>query len=167
MSRTMMARALVAVCDGILPPLALSAQIRTKSAPPPSAPERLEALAASPKLQASDWIQAARALEQAARLRTPGDVAVVTDLLGAATAYEIAGKLVPARRIAVDGARAALELGDVYTAANAYMAAARLSLRLRDEAGAFTYIDHAKQLATSPRLTPEQTRAIMAQIGRM
>lgn len=57
--------------------------------------------------------------------------------------------------------------GDVHTAANAYVAAARLSLQLRDEDGAFIYLDRARQLATSPSLTPQQTRAIMAQVGRI
>ncbi len=161
-------RTLLVVCTGILLPAALSAQgASVKSAPPRSAAEQLEAFATSPKVQASDWIDAARALERAARLRAPADPAVVTDLLGAATAYQTAGKLVPARRTVVEGASKALEHGDVYAAANAYVAAARISLQLRDEDKAFTYLDHAKQLATSPRLTPEQTRAIMAQVGRI
>ncbi len=167
MYRTAMMRALVVVCTGILLPVSVSAQgVRTKSAPPRSA-EQLEAFAASPKVQASDWIEAARALERAAQLRAPGDPVIVTDLRGAGTAYENAGKLVLARKTVVDGARQALKRGDIYTAANAYVAAARLSLQLQDESRAFTYLDHAKQLATSPRMTPEQIRVIMAQVGRI
>ncbi len=168
MSRTAMSRALVVVCTGLLLPVALSAQgTRTKSAPPRTAAEQPAALAAAPKASVSDWLEAARALERAAHLRTPGDPAVVQDLLGAATAYETAGKPVSARKTVVEGGRKALALGDVYTAANAYVAAARLSLQLRDESGAFTYLDHAKQLATSPRLTPKQAGVIMAQVGRI
>lgn len=71
-----------------------------------------------------------------------------------------AGKLVQARKTAVEGARQAVKVGDGFTAANAYVDAARLSIQLRDDNGAFTYLEHAKQLATSPRMTPEQMRVI-------
>jgi len=167
MSRNAMIRTLVVVCAGVLLPAAVSAQdTRTKNAPPRSPAELPKDVVVAPKSQASDWIAAAQALEQAARLRAPGDPRVVNDLLGAATAYQAAGKLVRARRTLVEGARQAARTGDVFTAANAYVAAARLCVQLRDDQGAFTYLDHARQLATSRRMTPEQTRVIVAQIGK-
>ncbi len=168
MSRNAMIRTLVVLCTGILLPATLSAQSTSrKSAPPRSAADRFAAVAASPKILASDWAEAARALEQAARLRPPGDPRVVSDLLGAATAYETAGKLAQARRTAVEGARQAVEHDEVFTAANAYVDAARLSIRLRDDNGAFTWLEHAKRLATSPRMTPEQIQTIVTRIGRI
>lgn len=168
MSRNTVIRTLVVLCTGILLPAIVSAQsTRTLSAPPRTPADLPKDVVAAPKITASDWVAAAQALEQVAKLRAAGDPRVVSDLLGAATAYETAGKLVLARRTAVEGARQAVKLGDVFVAANAYVAAARLSIQLRDEDGAFTWLEHARRLATSPRMTPEQIRVIFAQIGNI
>ncbi len=167
MYRSAMIRTLVVFCTGLLLPAGVSAQgTSTQSAPPRSPAELAADVALTPKSRASDWVAAARALEQAAKLRSPGDPRVVNDLLGAATAYETAGKVVLARKTVVEGARRAVQAGDVFTAANAYVDAARLSMQLRDENGAFTYLDHARQLATSPRMAPEQIRVIYTQLGK-
>lgn len=166
MSRNVLIHTLV-VCTGILLPAAVSAQSSVRSLPPRTPAELLAEAAMAPKVQASDWIEAAQALRQLASLRTPDDPRVVNDLLGAATAYEIAGKTVQARRAAIEGARQAVKVGEVYTAAIAYIDAARMSIGLRDESGAFTCLEHARRLATSPRMTPEQVRVIFAQIGRI
>jgi hypothetical protein len=161
-------RALVVLATGLLLPVGASAQgTRTKSAPPPSPGDEPPVSAPAPNYQASDWVTAAQALQQTARFRSPGDPRVVNDLLGAATAYEMAGKLAQARRTALEGARQAVKVGDAYTAANAYVDAARLSIELRDENGAFTCLEHANQLATSPSMTPEQTHVILARIGKI
>jgi hypothetical protein len=168
MSRTTTIRTLVVLCTGLLVPAAVAAQATsTQSAPPRSPAELSNDVTLTPKSQVSDWIAAARALERAAKLRAPGDPRVVNDLLGAATAYEAAGKLVQARKALVEGARKAAKTGNGLTAANAYVEAARLSIQLRDENGTFTYLEHARQLARSPGMTPEQTRVIFAQIGKI
>jgi len=169
MYRNATIRTLVILCTGILLPVAVSAQGRStsvKSAPPRSPAEQLESIALQSKARDSDWIEAAQALTQAARLRTPGDPRVVNDLLSAATAYETAGKLTQARKTVVEGAKEAFKAGDVYTAANAYIVAARLSIQLRDESGAFANLEHAKQLASSSKMTPEQKHVIFTQIGK-
>lgn len=167
MSRTTMIRVLVLVCTGILLPAASSAQATSgKAAVLLTTAEQLEAFARSPKFKASDWIEAGRALERAARLRTSGDPVAVNDVLGAATAYEIAAMLVPARKNAVEGAKRAIDIGEIYTAAHAYLAAARFSFQLQEEKAALSYLYHAKRLVKSSNLTPDQKYAIMAQVGR-
>lgn len=167
MYRNTIIRALLVLCTGLVVPAAVSAQgTSVKSAPARNPAEQLETFALAPKIQASDWIEAAQALEQAASLRTAHDPRAVNDLLSAATAYETAGRLVQARKAVVEGARHAFKVGDVYTAANAYVVAARLSIQLRDDNGAVTYLGHAGQLATSPKITPTQKQVIFAQIGR-
>ncbi len=168
MYRKAMIRTLVVFCTGLLLPAAVSAQgTSTKSAPARNAPEELEAFAASPKVQASDWMAAAQALERAATLRASSDPRGANDLLGAATAYETAGRLVLARKAVVEGARRAAQAGDAFTAANAYVDAARLCIQLRDDDCAFTHLEHARRLATSPRMTPEQIRVIYTRIGQI
>jgi uncharacterized protein HemY len=56
-------------------------------------------------------------------------------------------------------------MGAVNTAAHAYLAAARLSIQMKDTQAAGRYLEHAGQLAASPKLTPEQKRIIVAQLN--
>ena len=168
MSRTIVTiRTLVVLCTaGLLVPVAVSAQgTSVKSTPSFTAAEQLEAIALQTKTQDSDWIRTAQVLEQAAKLRPARDAQAVADLISAASAYKIAGKLTPARWAAQDAAKRAFKIGDVYTAAVAYIAAVRLSVDLNDPDGASLNMEHAKQLAESPKLTPAQKRSLFIQMG--
>ncbi len=156
----------VTVTTGILFPLGAAAQGNAvKSAPPLRSAEQFEIIASGAKVQQSDWIDAAKALEQAARLRAASDPQAVTDLFSAASAYQTAGKLTHARWAVVDAARRAARQGDHYTAAVAYIAAAQLSVELKDPVAAYLNAEHAQQLTESSRITPDQKRNLLMQMG--
>ncbi len=111
---------------------------------------------------AQDWVNAAEALVSSSTLRAADDVRAVDDLIGAAGAYRIAGRLTAARRTALAAARLALRLRDVDRAAHAYVAAGSLSFELREEENGQEYLGRAANLAANPRLTVEQKRTIVA-----
>ncbi len=130
----------------------------------PSAAERLEARAAHPNTVSADWIDSGRLLVEAAGLRAQADPRALADLIGAASAYRVAGNLTLARRSALQAAARSLRAGDSDRAAHAYLAAADLSLALRDDEAARTYLERAARQGDSPRLTLDQKRTLLAQL---
>lgn len=166
MSRNVTIRTLVVLCTGILFPVVVSAQgTSVKSAPPRNAAEQLEAIAFQPKAQFGDWIETGEALEQAARLRPNNDAQAVTDLFAAAGSYQMGGNISRARWAAQDAAKRALKVGNVYQAAVAHIAAAKFAIQLGDPVAAQFNLEHARQLADSPRLTGDEMRSLFKQMG--
>ncbi len=140
------------------------ATLHGQQAPNPSAAEQLEAQAAHPNTVSADWIDAARLLVEAAGLRAVSDPRALDDLMGAASAYRVGGKLTLARRTALQAAARSRRAGEADRAAHAYLAAADLSLELRDDDGVRTYLERAARQGDSPRLTLEQKRTLLAQL---
>ncbi len=144
---------------GAIVPATVAAQT-----PDPSAAERLEARAAHPNTGSSGWIDTGSLLVEAAGLRAASDPRALDDLIGAAGAYRVAGKLTLARRSALQAAARSLRAADPDRAAHAYLAAAELSFALRDEEAARTYLERAARQGDSPRLTLDQKRTLLAQL---
>lgn len=140
-------------------PAAAGAQ---QPAPAPRDQATAQARALQPNSSVRDWIDAGDALVSAAQLRPSGDVRAVDDLVGAAGAYRVAGRVAAARRTVLQAARQALRLHDPDRAAHAYLAAGSLSFELRDEENAQEYLGRAARLAANPRLSAEQKRTIVA-----
>ncbi len=145
---------------GALVPTTLAAQ----QAADPGTAEQLEARAAHPNAVAADWIDTGKLLVEAAGLRAAADPRALDDLIGAAGAYRVAGKLTLARRAALQAATRSVRARAADRAAHAYLAAADLSFALRDEEGARTYLERAAREGDSPRLTLDQKRVLLAQL---
>ncbi len=142
----------------------VSTNLAAQQSADPNAAEQLEARASHPNARAADWIDSGNLLVQAAGLRSVTDPRALEDLIGAASAYRVAGKLTLARRTALQAATRSLRARDADRAAHAYLAAADLSFALRDEEGARTYLERAARQGDSPRLTMEQKRTLLAQL---
>ena len=160
--RQISALAAILAAGVVLPSTAAGQDARGTSSLDLAAAERLEAQAAQPNTLARHWVDAGDALVQAAKLRPATDPRALDDLMGAASAYRVAGRLTAARRTVLDAARQAVRQGDVDRAAHAYLAAGSLSLERREEEAARTCFERAGRLAASPQLTDSQKRTLVA-----
>ncbi len=164
--RTLKVSALTAVVAAtVLFPGLGAAQIRGKSAPPPSPAIALENQARPMMDQPKKWAEMADLFLQAAQIRTADDPRGVDDLILAAGGYRWSGKRSPARAAYVAAGERALALGDVVRAADAFLTAALIANEQKDLAAAWQLKGHAERLAQSPLLTDGQRRLILGQFG--
>ncbi len=156
--RVLGALAAILAAGAIVPSVLVAQQ------PNPGAAEQLEARAAQPNAVSADWVDVGNSLVQAAGLRGFSDPRAFDDLIGAANAYRIAGKLTLARRTALELARRSVQANDPDRAAHAYLAAATVSFDLREDEAARTYLERAARQGDSAKLTFEQKRMLLAQL---
>jgi hypothetical protein len=121
---------------------------------------RAEALYSSPRR----YRDAARLHEQAARVRGAADPQSAKNLRQAARLYHYAGDVARARSTMERAADAAMQVGDVVTAAASYLDAAFMA---RDEGLATEVerlVERARLLGNSPLLDAAQRDAILGRI---
>lgn len=145
---------------------ALGTSATAQSAVMASAPNnedvlRLENVSARTLVTVADWADLAESLIQAAGLRANGDPLAVRDLVAAASAFNAIDRWVDARTTVLEAASRAVAAGEIDQAAHAYIAAAILSIRLREIAAAWTYVQQARLLAADPALSRQQQENIL------
>ena len=159
-SRTISVLAVVAAT--VVPSLAF-AQTSVKSAPAAPAFQAVERQANVLLDQPRQWVQAAGLYQQAAALRPASDPLGVQDLLVAGGAYRWSGRKGTAREVYVQAAERALAMGDVDTAARAFLLAAVVANEQKNFPIANELNARARLLASSPLLSDGQRRLIIGQ----
>ena len=123
--------------------------------------EALMLRAESLSTQLSHFKQAAELYEQSAEMRTASDPRAVSCLRSAATLRYNSGNKRKGLGLMEKAADRAIRLGDVVSAANAYIDAAVIASELRQGDRARDLGERAVLLAKSPLLSEEQRGALM------
>lgn len=122
--------------------------------------KQLEAHAQELMAERTNWKDAARNLRQAAELRGEGDAQAVSNLVtGARLSYYAGDDRAALSDLRQAGDRA-LAMGDVNTAAHAYLDAAWMGMQLSRPEVVAEYIHRAELLTRSPLLTAAHREAI-------
>ncbi len=126
--------------------------------------DRLSAEADSLAREVSRFKDAARLYEKSAAARGPGDIKAIANLRSAAFLRYNAGDRRSGLSLMERAADRAVTLGDVITAANAYIDAAIIAAELRDGAQAQELSRRAALLTKSPLLDGRQRSALLARM---
>ncbi|MEX2528824.1 MAG: hypothetical protein WEA09_14430 [Gemmatimonadota bacterium] len=147
------------------PAAAMQGPMGTESEQPDEArAQELEAQAQELMTERTSWKDAARALRQAAQLREEGDPQAVSNLMtGARLAFYTGDDRGALSDLKQAGDRA-LAMGDVNTAAHAYLDAAWIGMQLSRPEVVTEYTHRADLLTRSPLLSADHRAAIQQRI---
>lgn len=148
-------------------PVALNAQAPASETVSERDIPRAEAL----EIDAQRWMmnfvdakKAAGLLRQAASLRPAEDPTGIQDLITAGHLYYYVRDFDRSRDAMADAGDRAWRAGDLMQAANSWINAAHLSVRLNDAEGARSFSERARLVSTSPLLSAVQVSHIQARL---
>ncbi len=124
--------------------------------------DRAEALLATRSID--NWGAAAELLEQAARVRSPGDPAAVTERALAAELFYRTGSLERAQSDLEAAAREAIAENRLYDAADLLLRAVLVAQARGKDRDAVEYARNVEWLVRSPQLTPAQHARLRARL---
>lgn len=162
MNRQHVLAAVALVLVQILWPAAAQAQTSARSPTAGAAASSLPALS----LHMADWGEEARRAEWHARSVDAFRLERARALVRAGLLHTYAGRTGRAARVLEEAARSALSVGDVVTAADAYVKAAFVAYAAGRGDEVLAYGKRALALANSPHLTPEEAATIRAFFNR-
>jgi hypothetical protein len=140
-------------------------QFAPKTASTVASANDLEAKAAALYSTPKRYREAARLLMEAAGLREAGDPQRVKNLRQAGRLFYYTGNPESARAAMEQAADAALAVGDVKIAAEAYLDAAFLAQSVKSTAEVRRFIEKARLLTNSPLLSAEEKVIILERIN--